>query len=349
MPGDRARPAKFDLNFFYLAVKNFNFIDAMNQTTVTEFVFSGLTNNKNLRSFLFILFLHVYIVTVVANVGLVAIVSNTSDLQNPMYYFLSYLSLVDVFYSSTITPKMLVDLKSLKKTISYEGCALQFFFYAALAATESFLLSIMSYDRYVAICHPLHYVSIMTKKKCLCLVLLSFSVGFLQSSLQTSCAFTLQFCGSNLIDHFYCDVPLVLKLSCSNTFTCDMVTVYIVGAVAMGPLMTILVSYTLIIYSITNMRSTEGRKKAFSTCSSHLMCVLIFYGTVLFTYMHPPSSVFTIRDKVASIIYTAVTPMLNPLIYSLRNQSVRRIIIQSLHSFQGLHARVPQPCGICRK
>ncbi|XP_066445815.1 olfactory receptor 5B21-like [Eleutherodactylus coqui] len=303
-------------------------MDVTNQTAVTEFVFSGLTNNKNLRSFLFILFLHVYIVTVVANVGLVAIVSNTSDLQNPMYYFLSYLSLVDVFYSSTITPKMLMDLKCWKKTISYEGCALQFFFYAALAATESFLLSTMSYDRYVAICHPLHYVSIMTKKKCLCLVLFSFSIGFLQSSIQTSCAFSLQFCGSNLIDHFYCDVLPVLRLSCSNTSTCDMVTVYIVGSLAMGPLMTILVSYTLIIFSVTNMRSKEGRKKAFSTCSSHLMCVFIFYGTVLFTYMRPPSSVFTIRDKVASIFYTAVTPMLNPLIYSLRNQSVRRIIIQ---------------------
>ncbi|KAM3924487.1 olfactory receptor 5AP2-like [Leptodactylus fuscus] len=305
-----------------------------NQIEVTEFVFSGLTDNENLKSFLFILLLHVYVVTVVANVGLVVIVSTTSGLQNPMYYFLSYLSLVDVFYSSTITPKMLVDLKCLKKTICFEGCALQFFFYAALAATESFLLSTMSYDRYVAICHPLHYVSIMTKKKCLHLVLFSFSVGFIQSSIQTSCTFSLQYCGSNLIDHFYCDAPLVLRLSCSDTSTCDMVTVYTVGILAIGPLMTILVSYTLIIFSITNMISTEGRRKAFSTCSSHLMCVFILYGTVLFTYLCPPSSVFTIRDKVVSVFYTAVTPMLNPLIYSLRNQNVRGILIQSVHRFQ---------------
>ncbi|XP_077118456.1 olfactory receptor 5B12-like [Ranitomeya variabilis] len=311
-------------------------MDATNQTKFTEFMFSGLTDNENLKSFLFVLILHVYTVTVVANVGLVAIVRKTSNLQNPMYYFLSYLSLVDVFYSSAITPKMLVDLKSLEKTISFEGCALQFFFYAALAATESFLLSTMSYDRYVAICHPLHYVSTMTKKKCLCLVLLSFSIGFLQSSVQTSCAFTLQFCGPNFIDHFYCDAPLVLRLSCSDTSTCEKVTFYTVGSLAISSLIAILISYTLIIFSVLNIRSTEGRRKAFSTCSSHLMCVFIFHGTVLFTYMRSPSSIFTVRDKVASIFYTAVTPMLNPLIYSLRNQSVRGIIIQSFYHIQSL-------------
>ncbi|XP_075200267.1 olfactory receptor 5B12-like [Anomaloglossus baeobatrachus] len=306
-------------------------MDITNQTKVTEFVFTGLTDNEKLKPFLFILILHVYIVTIVANVGLVAIVRNTSNLQNPMYYFLSYLSLVDVFYSSTTTPKMLVDLKCLDKTISFEGCALQFYFYAALASTESFLLSTMSYDRYVAICHPLHYVSTMTKKKCLCLVLLSLSVGFLQSSVQTSCAFTLRFCGPNLIDHFYCDAPLVVRLSCSDTSTCDLVTVYTVGSLASSSLITILISYTLIIFSVINIKSTEGRRKAFSTCSSHLMCVFIFYGTVLFTYMRPHSSAFTVRDKVASIFYTAVTPMLNPLIYSLRNQRVRGIISEALN------------------
>ncbi|KAM4038764.1 olfactory receptor 8H2-like [Anomaloglossus baeobatrachus] len=304
-----------------------------NQTEVRQFMFSGLTDNEKLKPFLFILILHVYIVTIVANVGLVAIVSNTSNLQNPMYYFLSVLSLVDIFYSSTITPKMLVDLKCFARIISFEGCALQFFFYAALGSIETLLLSTMSYDRYVAICHPLHYVSIMTKKKCLCLVLLSFSIGFLQSSIQTGCAFTLQFYGPNLIDHFYCDSPVVLRLSCSDTSTCNLVTIYIVGALASSSLITILISYTLIIFSVLNIKSTEGRRKAFSTCSSHLMCVFIFYSTVLFTYMRPPSSVFTVRDKVASIFYTAVTPMLNPLIYSLRNQHVRGIVIQSVHMF----------------
>ncbi|XP_044138614.1 olfactory receptor 1019-like [Bufo gargarizans] len=319
-------------------------MDVNNKTKVLEFVFSGLTNNEILKFFLFTLFIVIYFATIVINVGLVAIVKNTSTLQNPMYYFLSYLSLVDIFYSSTITPKMLSDLMSQRRTISFEGCALQFFFYAALGSIETLLLSTMSYDRYVAICHPLHYMTIMTKKKCLSLVLLSFSIGFLQSSVQTSCAFTLQFCGSNVIDHFYCDVPPVLRLSCSDTSASDMVTVYIVGALAISSLMTILISYTLIIFSVTKIRSTESRRKAFSTCTSHLMCVFIFYGTVLFTYMRSPSSVFTIRDKVASVFYTAVTPMLNPLIYSLRNQSVRGSIIQLVKGFHGFHVALPQLC-----
>ncbi|XP_075131634.1 olfactory receptor 5B21-like [Leptodactylus fuscus] len=305
-------------------------VDVSNKTQVAVFVLSGLTDDKRLETFLFTLFILIYLVTIFANLGLVAIVHNASDLQNPMYYFLSFLSLVDVFYSSTITPKTLYDLMSVKKTISFEGCALQFFFYAALASIDSLLLSTMSYDRYVAICHPLHYTSIMSKKKCLCLVLLCFSIGFLQSSVQTSCAFSLQYCGSNFINHFYCDAPLVLRLSCSDTVTCELATVYIVSAMAMGPLVTILLSYFLIVLTISRMQSAEGRKKAFSTCSSHLICISIFYGTIFFTYLRPPSRVFTVQDKVASIFYTAVTPMLNPLIYSLRNQDVRRTIIVSV-------------------
>ncbi|XP_073403103.1 olfactory receptor 5B12-like [Dendrobates tinctorius] len=301
-----------------------------NNTQVAVFIFSGLTDHKILQHFLFALFIGIYLVTIIANLGLVAIVHRSSNLQKPMYYFLTYLSLVDIFYSSTITPKMLSDLMSLKKTISFAGCALQFFFYAALASIDSLLLSTMSYDRYVAICHPLHYVSIMTKKKCLSLVLLSFSIGFLQSSVQTGCAFTLRFCGSNLIDHFYCDAPLVLRLSCSDTSTCEMVTIYIVSAMGMGPLVTILLSYLLITFSISCMQSAESRKKAFSTCSSHLICISIFYGTIFFTYLHPPSHVFSIQDKVASVFYTTVTPMLNPIIYSLRNQDVKRSIVASV-------------------
>ncbi|XP_075715884.1 olfactory receptor 5AR1-like [Rhinoderma darwinii] len=305
-------------------------MDATNRTQVTHFLFSGLSDDENLTTFLFILFFHVYIVTTMANIGLLTIVQTTSGLQNPMYYFLSYLSLVDVFYSASITPKMLVDLISKKKTISFEGCAFQFFFYASLVATESLLLSTMSYDRYVAICHPLHYVSIMTKTKCRSLVLLSFFIGLLQSSIQTSCTFTLQFCGSNLIDHFYCDVLPVLKLSCSDDSTCNQVTVYIVCILGIGPLMIILLSYLQIIFSVSRIKSVEGRRKAFNTCSSHLICVFIFYGSIFFTYLRPSSNIFTIQDKVASVFYTAVTPMLNPLIYSLRNQDVRRTIILSV-------------------
>ncbi|XP_075061665.1 olfactory receptor 5AR1-like [Mixophyes fleayi] len=301
-------------------------MDIINKTQVTVFVFSGLTDNRELALFLFILFLHVYMVTVVGNIGMMAVVHNTSNLHTPMYFFLSYLSLVDLVYSSVITPKMLSDLMSMRKTITFDGCALQFFFFAALACTEVLLLSSMSYDRYAAICHPLHYVSIMTKKKCWYLVVLAFSFSFFLSSVQTSCVFSLQFCGSNLIDHFYCDLPPLLQLSCSDTFSCDIFTLSFIGSCGMGSFLTILISYTFIISSILRIKSAEGRQKAFSTCSSHLMCVSIFYVTIFFTYLRSPSNVLEKQDKIAAVFYSVVTPMLNPLIYSLRNQEVKRVI-----------------------
>ncbi|XP_069819337.1 olfactory receptor 5AP2-like [Dendropsophus ebraccatus] len=305
-------------------------MDIPNRTQVTEFVFSGLTDDETLIPLLFTIFFHLYIMTIMANIGLLTAVQTKSSLQTPMYFFLRYLSLVDVFYCSAISPKMLVDLISKRKAISFAGCALQFFFYASLVATESLLLSTMSYDRYVAICYPLRYTSIMTKKKCQHLVSVALGIGFFQSLVQTSCTFTLQFCGSNLIDHFYCDVLPVLKLSCSDNSTCDLVTVCIVSILGIGPLMAILLSYLRIVLAVSHINSTVGRRKAFSTCSSHLMCVSVFYGSIFFTYLRPPSNVFTLQDKVAAVFYTAVTPMLNPLIYSLRNQDVKRIIIQSL-------------------
>ncbi|KAM4038761.1 olfactory receptor 5AP2-like [Anomaloglossus baeobatrachus] len=307
-------------------------MDLINGTQVTMFVFSGLTDNQKLASFLFIFFSLVYVMAIVGNIGIIALVCRTSRLQSPMYYFLSFLSLIDIFYSSIITPKLLFDLLLDKKVISFTGCALQFFFYAALGGSENFLLSIMSYDRYAAICQPLHYMSIMTKRKCLHLVSVAFSIGFLQSSVQTSCSFTLNFCGLNLIDHFYCDVPALLKLSWSDTFYCNMVTVYIVGIGTVIPFLTIIFSYVFILSSILSMTSAEGRKKAFSTCSSHLMCASVFYVTLFFNYLHPPSTVFTSQDKVVAVFYAVVTPMLNPLVYTLRNQEIIRAIEQVLRN-----------------
>ncbi|XP_040275248.1 olfactory receptor 5B12-like [Bufo bufo] len=305
-----------------------------NTTQVTTFVFSGLTDNEKLLPFLFIFFLFIYLLTIMSNIGIIALVCNTSRLHSPMYYFLSYLSLVDIFYSSVITPKMFSDLISVRKVISFNGCALQFFFYAALGGTETFLLSAMSYDRYIAVCHPLHYMSVMTKMKCLWMVIFSFSTGFFQSAVQTSCAFSLKFCGSNLIDHFYCDIPPLLKLSCSHTFYCTIVTICMVSLCTISSLMAILLSYLYILASVFRMKSTESRKKAFSTCSSHFMCASVFYVTVFFTYLRPPSSVFTGQDKVAAIFYSTVTPMLNPLAYTLRNQEVKRIIAQLVVNFK---------------
>ncbi|XP_063785558.1 olfactory receptor 5AP2-like [Pseudophryne corroboree] len=311
-------------------------MEVINTTEVKVFVFTGLTDNGKLAPFLFILFLHIYMVTILANIGMMAVIFSSATLHTPMYFFLSYLSLVDIFYSSVITPKMMQDLISISKTISFNGCALQFYFLSALASIEAFLLSNMAYDRYAAICHPLHYVSIMTKKKFIFLVSFVTSIGFLQSSVQTSCVFSLQFCRSNLIDHFYCHTPSLLRLSCSDTFSCDMITVYFVGTCGLGCLMVILVSYMLIIMSILRIKSAEGRQKAFRTCSSHLLCICIFFGTVFLTYQHSPSSGYEKQDKVASVLYSVVTPMLNPLIYSLRNQEVKRIIIRAKHNLTDL-------------
>ncbi|XP_063785568.1 olfactory receptor 5B12-like [Pseudophryne corroboree] len=307
-------------------------MEVINRTQVKVFVFTGLTDNGKLAPFLFILFLHIYMVTILANIGMMAIIYSSATLHTPMYFFLSYLSLLDVFYSSVITPKMMHDLVSVSKTISFSSCALQFYFLAALGSTESFFLSNMAYDRYAAICHPLHYVSIMTKQKCLSLVFLAISIGFLQASGQTSCVFSLQFCRYNLINHFYCHPPSLLRLSCSDTFSCDMITIYFIGTCGFCSLVIILVSYILIIFSILRIKSSEGRQKAFSTCSSHLMCICIFYGAVLFTFLRSPSSDFEKLDKVSAIFYSVVTPMLNPLIYSLRNQEVKRIIMQAVHN-----------------
>ncbi|XP_073480403.1 olfactory receptor 8A1-like [Aquarana catesbeiana] len=302
-----------------------------NTTQVSFFQFSGLTKDGRLVPFLFIFFTLVYAVTLVGNTGMITLVQLTSSFHTPMYYFLSYLSAVDLCYSSVIMPKMLCDLWSDRKPISYKGCAVQLFFFAGLAVTEALLLSGMSYDRYAAICHPLHYNSIMTRKKCWGLVILATCIGFLQSSVQTSCVFSLHYCGSNVIDHFYCDIPPLLKLSCSRTFPCDTVTVFFTCSCGIGSMVTVLSSYSLIVASILRMNSAEGRQKAFSTCSSHITCISIFYGTVFFIYLRPPTAAFDKRDKVASVFYSVMIPMLNPLIYSLRNQEVRKVLRKAIH------------------
>ncbi|XP_063785571.1 olfactory receptor 5AP2-like [Pseudophryne corroboree] len=304
------------------------------------FVFTGLTDNGKLAPFLFILFLHIYTGTILANIGMMAIIYSSTTLHTPMYFFLSYLSLIDIFYSSVVTPKMMHDLISASKTISLTGCALQFYFFAALGCIEGLLLVIMAYDRYAAICHPLHYVSIMTKNKCLSLVSLVTSMGFLQSVVHTSCVFSLKFCRSNLIDHIYCHSPSLIRLSCSDTYYCDMMTVFIVGSSVICCLIIILVSYILIIHSILQIKSAEGQRKAFSTCSSHLTCICLFFGAILSTYLRSSSSTFEKLDKVASVLYSMVTPMMNPLIYSLRNQVVIRIIMRAVHNLSQKSANV---------
>ncbi|KAE8626815.1 hypothetical protein XENTR_v10006768 [Xenopus tropicalis] len=297
-----------------------------NNTHFQEFILLGLTDNPKLQIILFVLFFLFYIVTLLGNIGIIVAVRLDSRLHKPMYFFLNNLSFLDLCFSTTITPKTLVTFLSETKTISYYECALQMYFFAASATIECFLLGVMAYDRYVAICKPLLYSVIMSKRLCVQLVLASYILGYLNATLHTICTFRLPFCKTNKIDHFYCDVPPLLKLSCTKT-TMNEILMFIFGGFAeTSSLTTIMVSYSYIISTILRIRSSDGRKKAFSTCASHLVAVTIFYSTVLFMYLRPASAYTMSQDRIASVFYSVLIPMLNPLIYSLRNNEVAQAL-----------------------
>ncbi|XP_075831134.1 olfactory receptor 5B12-like [Microtus pennsylvanicus] len=294
-----------------------------NSTEVTEFILAGLTDDPELQLPLFIVFLLIYLCTVLGNVGMTGLILLDSRLHTPMYLFLSHLSLVDFGYSSAITPKVMAGLISTDKIISHNACGTQFFFFVGFITTESFLLAAMAYDRYAAVCKPLHYTTIMTTNVCVSLTVSSYVCGFLNSSIHTGNIFRLSFCKNNIIDHFFCDAPPLLALSCSDTSVSEMVILFVVGFNDIFSIVVILISYLFIFITILWMRSSEGRQKAFSTCASHLTAVSIFYGSGIFMYLQPSSSHTMGTDKVASVFYTMVIPMLNPLVYSLRNKEVK--------------------------
>ncbi|XP_071989122.1 olfactory receptor 5G9-like [Engystomops pustulosus] len=297
-----------------------------NQTHFTEFILLGLTDNPKLEVILFVLFFIFYIVTLTGNLGIIVAIRTDSRLHTPMYFFLNNLSFLDLCYATIITPKTLVNFMSKAKTIGYKECAVQMYFFAASVTTECFLLGIMAYDRYVAICNPLLYSVVMSKKICVQLVAGAYTLGYLNATLHTITTFRLPFCRTNKIDHFYCDVPPLLKLSCTKT-TMNEILMFIFGGFAeTSSLTTIIVSYTYIISSILRIRSAEGRKKAFSTCASHFSAVTIFYSTILFMYLRPSSVYSMSQDRVASVFYSVIIPMLNPLIYSLRNNEVAQAL-----------------------
>ncbi|XP_037363772.1 olfactory receptor 8D4-like [Talpa occidentalis] len=300
-----------------------------NQSTVTEFVLSGLTDQPELQLPLFFLFLGIYIVTVVGNLGMISIIGLSPQLHIPMYYFLSSLSFIDFCYSSVVIPKTLVGIFSRDKAISYSGCMTQFFFFCMFAVSECYMLAAMAYDRYVAICSPLLYNVIMSPRVCSLLVAGVFSVCCLYSMIFEGCLLTLDFCGSNVIKHYFCDIMPLIKLACSSTYI--ELLLYVLGGFNMvTPAMTIIISYAFIISSILRIQSKEGRSKTFSTCGSHLTAVVIFYGSLISTYLKPASSSSAIQEKVTSVFYTMVIPMLNPLIYSLRNKEVQNAVIKLL-------------------
>ncbi|KAM4702054.1 olfactory receptor 5AR1-like [Discoglossus pictus] len=297
-----------------------------NQSWVNEFIFLGITDKPKIQLLLFVLFLLMYLVTLFGNIGILFTILIISDLHKPMYFFLSNLSFSDFCYSTVVTPKLLYDMFSKRKSISFIGCALQLYFFAAFASTEGYILSAMAYDRYVAICHPLLYPVIMNRRTCIFLVSVVYIGGLLTASIHTSCTLTLHFCGPNVINHFYCDIPPLMELSCSDTITSKTIIFIIVFCLGLFLVTVTLASYVYIFFTVINIQSSEGRRKVFSTCTSHLMCVSLFYGTVFFMYLRPTSSYLVNHDKVVSVFYTIVIPMLNPIIYSLRNNEVKEAV-----------------------
>ncbi|XP_071459607.1 olfactory receptor 5T7-like [Marmota flaviventris] len=295
-----------------------------NVTEVTVFVLRGFTDNPELQIFFFLLFLGVYLFTLMGNLGLIVLVIGDSRLHNPMYYFLSVLSSIDACYSSVITPNMLVDFLSREKTISFGACAAQMFFAVTCGTTECFLLAAMAYDRYVAIYYPLLYSVSMSPRVYVPLILASFVSGILHAITHTTATFSLSFCGSNIMNHIFCDIPPLLAISCSDTCPNQLLLFYFAGSIQLCIILIILISYGFILLAILRIRSAEKKKKVFPTCGSHLTVVSIFYGTAVFMYVRPTTNSALEHDMVVSIFYTTFISMLNPLIYSLRNKDIKQ-------------------------
>ncbi|XP_054859402.1 olfactory receptor 1L6-like [Eublepharis macularius] len=298
---------------------------AQNQTT--EFILLGISDRPELRMPLFVFFLAMYLLTVTGNILTVAAIQSDDRLiHTPMYFFLSCLSSVDVCFTSVIIPTMLLSLlggHGQGGTISYAGCLTQMYFFLALGNTDSYLLAAMAIDRYVAICNPLHYATVMSHRLCLLLLVGSCLVSHLHSLLQTVLVSYLTFCASNRIPHFFCDIQPLLKLSCSDTSVNELVGMTEAFAIIMTPFLTIMISYIRILMSVLRVPSVSGKLKAFSTCGSHLTVVTLFYGSIVWVYFRPLSGYTAVKDRVAAIMYTVITPMLNPFIYSLRNRDMQ--------------------------
>ncbi|XP_049737362.1 olfactory receptor 18-like [Elephas maximus indicus] len=297
-----------------------------NLTGVSEFLLLGLSEDPEWQPLLFGLFLSMYLITVTGNLLIFLAVTSDSHLHTPMYFFLSNLSLADIGFISTTVPKMLVNIKTQSKSIMYEGCLTQVSFFYLFGCLDNVLLTTMAYDRFMAICHPLHYTIIMNPRLCGLLVLVSFFISLLQSQLQVSMVSQLNFCTDVEIPHFFCDPPRLINLACSDTST-NIILLYCIGAIFGGvPITGILFSYTRIVSSILRVSSSGGKYKAFSTCGSHLSVVCLFYGTSLGVYLSTAVSSSDKKGAVASVMYTVVTPMLNPFIYSLRNRDIKRAL-----------------------
>ncbi|XP_016000509.2 olfactory receptor 5B3-like [Rousettus aegyptiacus] len=294
-----------------------------NSTEVTQFILLGLTDVPELQVPLFIMFSLIYLITLIGNSGMIVLILLDSRLHTPMYFFLGNLSVVDMCYSSAVTPAVMCGFILEEKVISYNACAAQMFFFVGFAIVENYLLASMAYDRYTAVCKPLYYTTTMTTGVCAGLAIVSYFCGFLSAAIHTGDTFSLSFCESNVIHHFFCDVPAVMVLSCSDRHVGELVLVYVASFNIFFAILVISISYVFIFITVLKMHSSAGYQKALSTCASHLTAVSIFYGTGTFMYLQPSSSHSMDTDKVSSVFYTMLIPMLNPLVYSLRNKEVK--------------------------
>ncbi|XP_071473024.1 olfactory receptor 9G4-like [Marmota flaviventris] len=303
-----------------------------NRTILTEFILLGISADPRWQLILFVIFLMLYLLTMSGNMTLVILIKIDARLHTPMYYFIGSLSFLDFWYTSVYTPKIMAICVSEDKHISLAGCGAQFFFSCLAAYTECYLLAAMSYDRHEAICNPLLYSGTMSASVCIGLVAGSYIGGFLNAIAHTANTFRLSFCGNNVIDHFLCDVLPLVKMSCTDTRVYVIILSSMVGFTVLSCLLAILISYFNILLAILRMRSASGRRKAFSTCASHLVSVMLFYGSLLFVYSRPSSSYSLERDKVAALFYTIINPLLNPLIYSIRNKDVKEAFRKAILS-----------------
>ncbi|XP_069058136.1 olfactory receptor 5V1-like [Pleurodeles waltl] len=294
-----------------------------NNTSVEEFILLGFSSLPELKITLFVLFLSLYLSMLIGNILIVTITWTDPRLNTPMYYFLRHLSFLEICYTSVTIPKMLRNFLTKGNTIHYAGCAAQLYFFIALGSIECTLLAVMAYDRFVAICNPLGYPIIMSRWVCHSLVSSSWLSGFLNSMVHTVLTFRLPFCSSNEVKQFFCDIPPLLNLACADTHTNEMVLFVVGGLYGFGSFLLTLISYIQIISAILKIRTKEGQRKAFSTCTSHLIVVSLFYGTSFFMYLRPTSSYSLYQEKLIPVFYAVVTPTLNPIIYSLRNKEIK--------------------------
>ncbi|XP_078502656.1 olfactory receptor 5F1-like [Lissotriton helveticus] len=295
-----------------------------NSTMVTEFLLLGLTDVPELEFLLFLIFLTIYIITIAGNAGIILLIISDSHLHTAMYFFISHLAFIDLCCSSIVTPKMLTDLLAVKNYISVPGCFTQLFSFSA--TSECNLLSLMAFDRYVAICTPLRYTLIMARNVCRWSVMGVYAVSLVSCVTNIGYMSVLSFCGPNLIRHFYCDIPALFRLSCTDTWSNEMLLFTFAALFTLSAILIILVSYSSILGAVLKIQSVTGRSKVISTCGSHFMSVVIFYGALLYMYLRPSSSHSQEKDFVSSVFYAVVIPMLNPLIYSLRNKSMKNAL-----------------------